>query len=186
MEKSRLGVHLMVVLGLMGFVLSGCSMMKELDSCDLEVRCELNPGINQSAVRLSGGESKKVTICACRPWNDSGIAVLAGQSYAFNIVSTTHWVDGWVESDPIDGWQGIGYKAIGFLSGWLKRSDKAPWYALVGSVGMDDNHAFAVVESKDGSVTMDRSGVLYFFANDMDGRYFNNKGEVILEVVLIK
>ena len=71
-------------------------------------------------------------------------------------------------------------------AGWLKRSAKAPGYALVGSVGMDDKKAFAVVESEDGLVRKNKSGVLHFCANDMDGRYFNNKGKVILTVVLKK
>jgi hypothetical protein len=69
---------------------------------------------------------------------------------------------------------------------FLKRSDQARWYALVGAVGLDDENTFAVIKSENGSVTMRRSGMLYFYANDKKGRYYNNQGSLVLEMVRVK
>lgn len=160
-----------------------CALISKPDSCDLEELCKLEEVQTAEVTELKVGEYKNVSVCACRPWNESGIQVAEGQQYSFKAEIISDWIDGKVLSDPFEGWLGGFYKTVGFLSGYLKRSDKTSWYALVGSVGMDDANTFAVIKSEDGRVPMNKSGKLYFFANDMEGRYFNNKGKIILQVI---
>lgn len=164
-------------------IFSGCALMKKPDSCEKDDSCELIQDSKKNLIELKPGEFEIVHICACRPWNASGITVKKGQNYLFKIVSVDNWVDGCVDSDPIKGWQGNFYKVLGSLSGWLKRSDKSSWYALVGSVGKNDKESFAVEETNSWTVKSKKDGELYFYANDMEGRYFNNKGNVMLKVI---
>ena len=81
----------------------------------------------------------------------------------------------------------------------MKRSNKANWYALVGSVEARDEDSFAVFDTRAYSekdndlaartwppIVMTKTGELYFYANDMKGRYFNNKGALRLQIKRIK
>ncbi len=178
---ARLSLGIVTLLLCSAFL--SCTAMKKPDSCSVEKRCELKSAQAVNEVELKIGESKRIEVCACRPWNQSGIKVIEGQQYAFNIIKTMDWIDGSVRSDPIEGWQGGFYKTMGFLSAYLKRSDQANWYALVGSIGKNGKETFAVIKESEGTVTMHKSGLLHFYANDMDGRYFNNKGLVELQVI---
>jgi hypothetical protein len=53
---------------------------------------------------------------------------------------------------------------------------------VVGAINTDDSDTFAVVSKEKGPVTMYGNGVLYFYANDKEGRYFNNHGTVMLRI----
>lgn len=123
------------------------------------------------------GESKTVHICACRPWNENGIKVLDQQEYKFLLIESDdwNWIDGKVESDPVGGWHGMFYQVIGFPSSFLKRSDKTNWYAFVGTIVKDDKNRFAVFQYYVVPISMQKSGKLYFYANDKYGRYFNKE-----------
>ena len=164
------------------FFVSSCALLSKQDSCKQEPLCELTPDQPPEPVELKIGEFTEVTVCACRPWNESGIQVLKGQQYSFKAEVVSDWIDGGVPADPYEGWQGGFYRFIGYLGSYLKRSEKADWYALVGSIDKNDEHTFAVVDISSDVLTMNRSGNLYFYANDKKGRYFNNKGKVALLV----
>lgn len=164
------------------FSTAGCQMIRKPDNCDHEPRCELDDGATVQWREPAIGESREVLICACSPWNASGITVREGQHYAFDITEVRDWTDGTVTSHPTLGWQGGSYRALGFMISFLKRSDRAPWYALIGTVGRDDETSFAVIERSAGTVTIHQSGPLYFYANDMRGRYHNNRGTLVLRI----
>ncbi|MBA3008806.1 MAG: hypothetical protein KKF12_22600 [Proteobacteria bacterium] len=167
-------------------MLSGCALMRHPDSCDPEPLCRLDDQETGPGVELKIRESKKTTICACRPWNMGAVKVQKGESYTFEIEAVHNWVDGKVASDPETGWHGSFYKTMGFLSGFLKRSSETGWYALTGTIGMADTLSFAVITSGNAPVIMADSGELYFYANDMKGRYFNNKGNLVLKITRIR
>jgi hypothetical protein len=159
-------------------------MISQTDSCDHEQLCELEDQNIIEWVELTPGESKDILVCACKPWNASGINVREGQQYTFNISNVEHWNDGPVKADPINGWKGKFYRSFGIMIGFLKRSDKTPWYSLVGVVGLENEYTFAVVKDGDCTFTMNKTGPLYFYANDMKGRYYNNKGTLFLNIIL--
>ena len=57
-------------------LLSGCSATEtKPDSCKDEPRCELHNTFLDPPVRLEVGVSREISICACRPWNNTGIKV---------------------------------------------------------------------------------------------------------------
>ncbi len=93
------------------------------------------------------------------------------------------WRDGSVKSDPINGWERNYVSFIGDFFWFLKRSDKTNWYALVGTIEKNDEYSFAIVNEHSNLITMCESRELYFYANDMHGRYFNNKGSLQLKLI---
>ncbi|MFC1748832.1 hypothetical protein ACFL2V_08490 [Pseudomonadota bacterium] len=167
--------------------LSACSAIaSKPDSCDHEINCDLNTSLSSPVVHMSVGDSESVFICGCKPWNESSIHVEKGEVYAFEFNHVERWIDGDVDSDPVDGWQGWFYKVLGFFSSPMKRSDQAKWYAMVGAVGTNEDEAFALIRRKNGDIVMPSSGTLHFFANDKKGRYFNNQGTLQLQITRLK
>lgn len=169
--------------------------MKKADSCESSCHCKLEQPNDIKLIKLDINESSNpIEICACRPWNKSGILVKAGQRYIFEFTETETWKDGYVPSHPVKGWDDGKFRnSIGYLFSFLKRSNKANWYALVGTVDKNDENTFAILDKASGSITIpsipepDKDGYaeLYFYANDMDGRYFNNKGSLQLKATLV-
>lgn len=129
-----------------------------------------------------------------------------GQEYTFQIIARGEaWVDGGIAATPENGWTSSSYNLAGSLVRFLKRSSKGNWYALIGTIDMNNRNSFAVfakamTSSADdsqgngnispspewGPVEMTETGELYFYANDMKGRYFNNKGSLRLKINRIK
>lgn len=161
-----------------------------------------NPLSNEAQVGYSLNDVREavIEICACRPWNRSLIKVELDQEYVFSTLEETEkWEDGSLRATPESGWLSPVANLFGWVAGFLKRSTKTNWYALVGAFDMSDEDTFAVFGSthnyeldksfggSDSSrIKMTRSGELYFYANDMKGRYFNNKGMVKLRIVRVK
>lgn len=189
----------------------GCALIPQPDTCECS-KCLLEPPPNAQLIELHAaanhsisGNTAEVEICACRPWNSSGIKVATGEQYLFSIIKETEqWVDGSTESTPENGWTGVLYNIIGNIFSPLRRSDKANWYSLIGAIGRSEEDTFAVFKrgrqptevptAENASissqawlpVTMDKEGELHFYANDMKGRYFNNKGSLRLQILRIK
>ena len=172
----------LVKLILMFSMLSGCADMKTYpDTCKNDADCELACPLDQQTSTLNVGEVKTVEICGCKPWINSGITVTENQVYSFSYPGCAKgWCDGSKKGlDPALGWNGF----IGWLFSSYKRSDKADWYALIGSIGKDDQKTFNVLSyNRKNKVTMYNNGTLYFYANDAYGRYYNNKGRFTLTI----
>lgn len=176
-----------VFVGLFILSVSACSsLIKEPDSCDHEAQCELNSQISSAVIHLEIGKSEDVFICGCNPWNESTVHVEKGEEYTFSFKEINHWKDAEIDADPVEGWQGWFNKFVGFFVSPLKRSSKAKWYALVGAIDKNEKQIVAIIRAEDGSVTMPASGTLYFYANDMEGRYANNQGTILLNVSRVK
>jgi hypothetical protein len=160
--------------------------MPKPDSCK-ESCCQLENPEFTKLTDLAVNNSAFLEICSCRPWNRSGIHVKKGQRYVFSTERLLEtWVDGNTKSNPSDGWTGHVSNFFGVLVSFLKRSDKANWYALVGAVSKDEKDTFIVLTDDSSPIKMDKSGELYFYANDMKGRYFNNKGILKLKITRIE
>lgn len=163
------------VLLLACMILSACALMPKPDTCECS-RCKLDYS--------DATDQQPVEICACRPWNRSGLRVEQGQEYLFTIVEQSEqWIDGDAVATPETGWEDGLYNFVGRMASFLKRSDKTNWYALVGTIDQSDQHSFAVLPR---SVVIPKSGELYFYANDMEGRYFNNRGIIHLKVIRVR
>lgn len=192
---------------------SGCAVIPKPDTCECS-KCTLEPSgdANTRELRTQGShpdtiDHEIIEICACRPWNRSGITVVKGQEYKFQIVeSGEEWLDGTIKSTPENGWDDRFYNnLVGSLASPLKRSNEANWYALIGTIDKNDRGSFSVFakamnSSEDksqrvsneslsrewGPIEMTETGQLYFYANDMKGRYFNNKGSLRLKISRIR
>ncbi|WP_041360090.1 hypothetical protein [Nitrosomonas sp. Is79A3] len=166
-------------------LLGGCGLLKKEDKCESETKCKLAQSVGV-VTELTEGDSYIIEVCACRPWNRSWLMVQERQRYFFEVTEITeNWKDGRVKSsDPRLGWQG-GYNLFGHFISFLKRSTKANWYALVGSVGKNDENSFAPLDTNSEPITMYHSGELYFYANDMNGRYSNNIGVLQLKITRV-
>lgn len=176
---------------LVSLIWGGCVLLSKPDTCECS-GCPLNASETPSQIELaplpsnSPNSKREVEICACRPWNPSGIMVATGQEYHFEIIRDNEmesWDDGSLNATPENGWTGNLANLVGYLAGFLKRSDKANWYALIGTIGESDQDSFAISPK---SVVMAKGGELVFYANDMQGRYFNNRGFIKLNVTRIK
>lgn len=170
------------------------------DTCELSV-CELQNKASKNPIDTEG-----VEICACRSWNESQFIVKKGEQYSFRIKKITEpWVDGILSANPHDGWSEGGF--LGFLAFFLKRDQDAKWYQLIGSIGKDENSRTFLpleyygkiddkiidkkahdedlfIDDRFFSINQGEDGKeLYFYANDSEGRYFNNKGRLTLEII---
>lgn len=128
-----------------------------------------------------------IEICACKPWNKSGIMVNKNEKYFFKVKKIIEpWQDGIIRANPHDGWSEG--KFFGFLISPMKRSS-ARWYQLVATIGKSDDAAFEPLdyfsEKEPFEVKTEGSQELYFYANDADLRYFNNRGLLLLEITKI-
>lgn len=182
-----------LILGIfLGVMLYGCSfnpLKSKPDSCEKSSCCLERPATN-TPHELAANTSEIIEICACRPWNNTGIKVEKNQMYTFQIEQILEsWVDGETESDPSNGWDsGIKNDIAGFLGGLLglKRSNNANWYTLTGTIDKNDDNSFTPLKYTSNPLTIANSGEFYFYANDKDGRYFNNRGILRLKVTHIK
>lgn len=181
--------------------LSSCALIPKPDTCECS-GCPLESSPDDRLTQLKEIQmgityaGEVVEVCACRPWNRSLIKVEKDQAYVFSVLEKTEeWLDGSVAATPETGWLNPVYTVMGSAVGFLKRSNKANWYALVGTVELSDEDSFAIFETGHGShegnspsltlspsIVMRKGGELYFYANDMPGRYFNNKGVLRLQI----
>lgn len=173
--------------------LAGCSALKpKPDYCAPDSGCRLDEPLNPP-VSLKIGETKdNIQVCACKPWNSSGIAVKAGEVYRIEAKIKEDWKDSCIISTPNQGWKGFWINVVGKFFGHFRRSKAANWYALMGSVGRTADsakEAFAVFKESCpaliADIEMPKTGRLYFFANDMEGRYGNNKGILNVSITLL-
>lgn len=173
------------------------------------------PPISQAPFRptvvLKVGEERTLPIYARQHWNETGLYLESGATYAFT--ASGQWLDGGIECGPggaADGTFQIGKLAqmLGSLWGqgekvyqWLfdnrradwygtRRAENHPWFALLGAVanggnpgidGTPDPHATFCIGTGCSS-TVAAAGYLYCFANDAWHFYGNNRGSVMLSV----
>jgi hypothetical protein len=178
---TRIGIVLLLPLVLM----AGCGFFEtKSETCTEKSLCIVDTSVEPSVKGFALGEQTKedLVVCGCNPWTSSGIAVCKNQHYEVTLTDTRHWKDGEVNSNPVDGWEES--KFVGWLGQRYKRSNKTGWYALTGSIDKDDETTFPVLfsESEPNTITIPKDGTLYFYANDMMGRYFNNFGYVTLKI----
>jgi hypothetical protein len=127
------------------------------------------PATTPPHVLAPGDPPLALTVDPRRRYVPTGIVVRAGERY--RITATGTWRDASKLCGP-EGWGG----------GWLKRRARlrgAALFALCGSIGRDDTHAFAIGRTLDwtvpASAAVGDDPVLCLFANDWHFMYWNNQ-----------
>ena len=135
---------------------------------------------------LAVGESREFTVFAKHQFNWSGVRVVAGGRYVFEIPDGEKWKDKCIVCGP-DGWLSEDlpwYKEefVELLEG-RRRVPKANWFELIGSIGDDEDLYFRIGKGGDGApYDAPEDGELYAFANDLRSMYGNNAGELSVTV----
>ena len=143
---------------------------------------------NWTGIYLEAGQEYQLT--ADGQWTDSNISCGPAGTHdgKFHVGEIAHMAGsalGWIES----GLKKIGLSEESDIIG-SKRVEHADWFALVGAIAdggnpdLDGTHEtlthFEVGDNY--SITPEKSGYLYCFANDAWGFYQNNRGFVTLTV----
>ena len=119
-------------------------------------------------------------IAACRRWVDTPVLVESGRRYAFS--ASGRWRDASIECDA-DGHDAAKLRWLKWLMRY--RGEGAVWFTLIGAVDRDPATMFAIGTGKRlaRGWLAPRSGKLCCFANDACCMYWNNHGEVRLEML---
>jgi|SRR5215471_4514219 len=122
------------------------------------------------------GESQTVAVSARPHWNKTGIHLSAGETYS--MTASGEWVDWFIhhgpDGDPSDSFY---LKALEHA----RRMKDENGFALIGALDSDSGTAFRIGSLR--TYTANAAGELTCFANDVEGFYWNNYGEVSLTVV---
>jgi hypothetical protein len=122
------------------------------------------------------GETHTALILAKPHWNLTGIQLIAGERYAMS--ADGRWVDWFIPYGP-EGGPSNSFYLKAFEP--LRRMKDENWFELIGALNSDIGTAFPI--GKDCDYVAPADGELTGFANDVEGFYFNNYGQVTLTVV---
>ena len=107
-------------------------------------------------------------------WNRLSDPIEKGKTY--RVTASGTWMDSYILTDAngYDRWYLAPFKL-------LRRMPNAKWFELVGAV----NRRNPFVIGNERTFIAAESGFLWFYANDIPGFYFNNKGcvQVIVEEI---
>lgn len=134
--------------------------------------------------KLAVGESISIAIDAGHKWNWSGILLEKGATYRFDIGDVQKWMDGGVTFGP-GGWESHElpwYKEdiVGLFES-KRRCPEANWFELIGALGDEGDNLFRIGKGGDEKAYQAiEDAELYTFANDLDWKYDNNKGQLLV------
>ena len=127
--------------------------------------------------RLAVGESRTaIPVHARVRWNP--LQVIASPNETFVFSCRGRWWDADIESGP-EGQAGEGIQRV---TGWLKRKLDAPWFCVIGSLGRGSDGLFAIGAGCEWTNATGKPAPLFAFANDAWLFYWNNRGEILLDV----
>lgn len=142
-------------------------------------------------VTLSIGETREFIVGAGEKYSWSGVRLEAGASYTFNYSDEQTWKDDSLTCGP-SGWTLSGQKdELNFIQEYLvrhaeddRRHPEANWFEVVGTLGKSEKHLFRIGDGSKKSTPYvpPRTAELFCFANDLNSKYGNNKGEVCITV----
>lgn len=135
-------------------------------------------------VKLAPGEHHECEVLASIKYNWSGVSLEQGASYICSTAAGDTWRDGDIECGP-EGWSSAElpwYKeGLVEFAERFRRDEKANWFALMGSLGDEDDILIPIGDGKE-PFTAVRADDLYLFANDMPSKYDNNEGSLIVSI----
>jgi hypothetical protein len=140
--------------------------------------------------KLEMGQSHRFQVHAEHKWNWAGVMLEQGGTYQFNIDEGQKWMDGGINCGP-EGWtteQLPWHKEE--IVGMFERRRRCPtanWFELVGALGDEDEHTFPIgCGGRDHKYRATKSAELFAFANDLDWKYENNKGQIAVEITRVE
>jgi len=111
-------------------------------------------------------------------WNSTSEELRSGSRYVIVVDHTYEWRDARRHCGA-DGWQSAVLRPVHFT----KRNRSANWLALVAMIGEDE--AFVFPEGQCIEIEPSYDGHLRFYANDASFMYWNNSGELRVEILTI-
>jgi hypothetical protein len=121
------------------------------------------------------GESQTAVVLAKPHWNSTGIQLRAGERYS--MIAAGRWADWFIphgpEGDPSDSFYMKAFEPF-------RRMKNENWFALIGAFYSDIATTFPIGKGR--NYDAQSNGELTCFANDVEGFYFNNYGQVTLSV----
>jgi hypothetical protein len=124
---------------------------------------------------MNVGDTMTAVVLAKPHWNRTGIQLAAGEQYAMSAEGS--WVDWFIPHGP-EGGPSPNFYMRAFEP--LRRMPHENWFELIGALNSDMATAFPI--GKACRYTAIAGGELTCFANDVEGFYFNNYGQVQLTV----
>lgn len=157
----------------------------------LALRRVAQPPINDApyrdSTRLALGEHGRFDVYAYNYWNAPGVFVERGERY--RVHAEGEWLDRDLRSSAAGGPAG----PLRSFFNPLRRVPKAPWFSLIAVIGHGHNPdpgndqiavpTYAV--GADAVFEPVEAGYLYFFANDAQGLYGNNRGRVVVTLTRV-
>lgn len=128
-------------------------------------------------MKLQINDTIDVEIRARSKWNSTQIEISEGEEYEFTAIGK--WTDFTITKDA-DGYSNSYMQ----LFNTMKRAKQYQWFALIGSLDKNENKYYLI--GKNSNISFNENGILYCFANDVKGFYWNNFGQITLKVKRIK
>lgn len=126
-------------------------------------------------MRLAINTFETIKVFANEPWNKTNIEVSNGEEYSFE--SFGFWKD-WRSELDTNGYDPVHLKPFRFL----KRCYEGNWFALIGSISKSKGFFIG----KQRNITVKQDGILYLYANDSVGFYWNNSGCISVTITRLK
>ena len=122
-----------------------------------------------------GAFKGRCLVKASKRWNKTGIKLEQGHKYLFWADSKARWLDWHTECGP------EGYNSFK-LQYWecLRRIRHARWFNLIGTLDRCARHP--MIFKHGAKHVAHKRGELFFFANDVWFMYWNNHGEIEVDV----
>lgn len=142
--------------------------------------CACPPHIVLPSIPIEGKLRGTFRVDSRRHWNSTGLRLEKGHSYCFYVPPDQNWTDWFIKSGP------EGY--CKWYMRWaqpFRRVRSADWFTLIGCLAKDSRHPL-IVGSGLRTFRSPKTSELFFFANDMFGMYWNNRGSVDVVVYEIK
>jgi len=134
---------------------------------------------------LNIGDSKTFTVGSAEKYSWSEVKLEAGAHYSFSVDDDQKWEDadmvcsaaGW-KSDELN-W--LKREAVELFEG-KRRCPEADWFELIGSLDEGADIFRIGCGGDNATYTPRKNGTLYAFANDLKIMYFNNHGEIKVNI----
>lgn len=123
--------------------------------------------------QLEEGENIELEIVAREKWSSNRLSTQEGQKYRIWCDNNQFWTDSLIKTTP----KGF-FNILSYIVGQRVKGVKC--FCLCGAYNQNENTGFAIGDLHEFDAT---TGELYFFANDTQWAYANNKGSIKINII---